>query len=169
MLARKEIGKGACHLIAPSGVLELGKKKQNLKTNRKWSDKKTVLFYKRTINKTDHTSALFMHSARLIAHQKRGCSTQRRRRRERCHERNDVGGAGFVKKLPGQAPAASLYFRPVQCGFGAQMWEKLRHKSIRTLKEKEKPRETLKRRFPSTDGCESESLSPRTFKLSSAI
>lgn len=69
MLARKEIGKGACHLIAPSGVLELGKKKQNLKTNRKWSDKKTVLFYKRTINKTDHTSALFMHSARLIAHQ----------------------------------------------------------------------------------------------------
>lgn len=58
-----------------------------------------------------------MHSARLIAHQKRGCSTQRRRRRERCHERNDVGGAGFVKKLPGQAPAASLYFRPIQCGF----------------------------------------------------
>lgn len=117
MLARKEIGKGACHLIAPSGVLELGEKKTKPQTNRKWSDKKTVLFYKRTINKTDHTSALFMHSARLIAHQKRGCSTQRRRRRERCHERNDVGGAGFVKKLPGQAPAASLYFRPVQCGF----------------------------------------------------
>lgn len=52
---------------------------------------------------------------------------------------------------------------------GAQMWEKLRHKSIRTLKEKEKPRETLKKRFPLTDGCESESLSPCTFKLSSAI
>lgn len=70
MLARKEIGKGACHLIAPSGVLELGKKKKNLKQIEKWSDKKTVLFYKRTINKTpDHTSALFMHSARLIAHQ----------------------------------------------------------------------------------------------------
>lgn len=70
MLARKEIGKGACHLIAPSGVLELGKKNKTSKQIEKWSDKKTVLFYKRAINKTlGHTSALFMHSARLIAHQ----------------------------------------------------------------------------------------------------
>lgn len=160
MLARKEIGKGACHLIAPSGVLELGKKKKNLKTNRKWSDKKTVLFYKRTINKTDHTSALFMHSARLIAHQKRGCSTQRRRRRERCHERNDVGGAGFVKKLPGQAPAASLYFRPVQCGFRCTDVGEASTQEHPDIEGKGETTRNTKKKV---------SFDQRTFKLSSAI
>lgn len=101
-----------------------------------------------------------MHSARLIAHQKRGCSTQRRRRRERCHERNDVGGAGFVKKLPGQAPAASLYFRPVQCGFRCTDVGEASTQEHPNIEGKGETTRNTKKKV---------SFDQRTFKLSSAI
>lgn len=110
-----------------------------------------------------------MHSARLIAHQSEAAALR---------GGEDESGVTNEMMLVVQVLWRSSQVKLLQHLFtsdlfnvvlGAQMWEKLRHKSIRTLKEKEKPRETLKKRFPLTDGCESESLSPCTFKLSSAI
>ena len=100
---------------------EKKKKKKNLKTNRKWSDKRTVLFYKCTITATlDHTSALFIHSARLIAHWSadstlRGGEDESAVTGESWKELSGstgeirlFGDEGFVKKLAGQTPASSF-------------------------------------------------------------
>lgn len=73
-----------------------------------------------------------------------------------------------MKKLPGQAPAASLYFRPVQCGFRCTDVGEASTQEHPNIEGKGETMRNTKKKVL-TDGCESESLSPRTFKLSSAI